>query len=129
MLTDPGKFILDTPTETLGTISGCQVYHMGKNGLPVKEGIGYQLVYSRKYTLKCSIKAMLIDEAAGEEKKKVTLKKGERVTYFRTDNKSYADLRRKDGTVVRVYLKHKDWYYTIDGKPVAKIFKGIIYAG
>lgn len=59
----------------------------GKNGLPVAEGIGYQLIDCKKYTLKSTIKAILIDEATGEEKREVTLKKGERVTYFRTGNK------------------------------------------
>lgn len=93
------------------------------------EEIGYQLIDCKKYTLKFSIKAILIDEAAGEEKREVTLKKGERITYFRTDNKSYAGLRRADGMAVRVHLKHRDWYYTLNGKPVAKIFKGIVYAG
>ena len=65
----------------------------------------------------------------GEEKGKTKLKTGDKVTYYRTDGESWADLKLPDGSIGRVKPVYQDGYRTIDGVDIEKIFDGIMFGG
>lgn len=129
ILTDPGAFKLDTRTDYLSTATAYKSYKIGKDGMPITDDSWYQLQNEWILTLKQPVDAELVDESTGEVKEKVSLKKGEQVQYVRTDDETMADLRRSDGTIVRVAVDTENWPRTIDGIDIETIFDGIIFAG
>lgn len=129
ILTDPEAFKLDTRTEYLSTATAYKSYKIGNDGMPVTDDSWYQLQNDWVLTLKQPISAELVDENTGELVEEVSLNAGEQVRYLRTDNKTLADLRRSDGTIVRVVVDTEKWPRTIDGVDIETIFDGIIFAG
>lgn len=129
IFTDPGAFKLDTRTDYLSTVTAYKSYEIGNDGMPITDDSWYQLQNKWIFILKQPVDAELVDENTGEIMGNVSLKKGEEVQYVRTDDKTMADLKRSDGTIVRVEVDTENWPRTIDGVEIETIFDGIIFAG
>ena len=74
-----------------------------------------------------NVTVSLVSEA-GKNIGKTTLKTGDKVTYYRTDNESWADLKLSDGSIARVNVVCQDGRRTVDGIDIEKVFDGIEYA-
>ena len=126
--TDPQSFVLDTYMQMLGTGYGYADYHVGADGLPVKDSDWYIIENQVEFTMLKDLTVSLVSED-GEEKGKTKLKTGDKVTYYRTDGESWADLKLPDGSIGRVKPVYQDGYRTIDGVDIEKIFDGIMFGG
>lgn len=128
VLTNPEQFRLDTCTAVLGTAYGYDSYHVGENGMPVGEN-GYYTIdngsYLYEFTLTQDLTVPVVDES-GATVGETTLKKGDKVTYYRTDNVSWGDVLLADGRLGRV-IPDMENDYTIDGRCVDEVFDGAFF--
>lgn len=131
VLNNPEEFSLSTRTYLLGTYDGIRTYHMTEDGLPEAEEEWYEMTAPFPdfitFTVQKSFTADVVDEqgaAAGSTE----LSAGETVTYVRTDNASFADVRRSNGQIVRLAVK-ADWPVSVNGMPVEEVLDGVIFAG
>ena len=126
---DPGNFTLDTRTEVLSTLSGSAEYFADDHGIPSpkKDWYLFEGGNQRTFTLLEDVKAQPVDSSAKSES--ITLKKGTKVVYAGTDNKTTAYLALDDGTLATVKVDASSWPKTIDGVDIQKLFDGIIFAG
>ena len=129
-ITNPEGFSLDTGTDVLSTLTGSEPYKVGKNGMPESTGDGFfEFVVGHELTLKRDLEVEIINADTGNVMGKDTVKSGETVIYFRTDDKTRADLKLPDGRIGRVTLMNDEWPYMIDGVEIEDIFDGILWAG
>ena len=112
----------------LGTGYGYAEYHVGADGLPVNDNGWHIIEYQVEFTMLRNVTVSLVSEA-GKNIGKTTLKTGNKVTYYRTDGESWADLKLPDGSIGRVKPVYQDGYRTIDGVDIEKIFDGIMFGG
>lgn len=126
VLTDPDSFMLETWTNLLGIEYGYDSCHVGADGLPVKENDGYFIDSERNFTMLNDLSVTLVDEA-GNSLGEAMLKKGDTVTYCRTDGYTYADLKLSDGRIGRVFTEQSDWNYTVEGADIGELFDGMNY--
>ncbi|MGN0568307.1 MAG: DUF3298 domain-containing protein [Acutalibacteraceae bacterium] len=127
VLTNPQSFVLDTFTNMLGTGYGYAEYHVGADGLPVNDNGWHIIEYQVEFTMLRDVTVSLVSEA-GKNIGKTTLKTGDKVTYYRTDNEGWADLKLSDGSIARVNVVCQDGNRTVDGIDIEKVFDGIEYA-
>lgn len=127
VLTNPQSFVLDTFTNMLGTGYGYAEYHVGADGLPVNDNGWYIIEYQMEFTILRDVTVSLVSEA-GKNIGKTTLRTGDKVTYYRTDNESWADLKLSDRSIARVNVVSQDGKRTVDGIDIEKVFDGIEYA-
>ena len=122
--------VFDTRTDLMSTISGYKNYTLGSNGMPETEDKIYIFQYELTFTAKKDIETQAVDSTTYEETgETVTLKKGDKVVYYGTDDKEYGYLKLESGKIVRVKTTSRDWVKYINGKKVEKLFDGIIFAG
>ncbi len=129
--TDPADFDLEGRTDLLSTNAMYRSYHVGDDGMPVANE-EYDTVLpltSEKLTLKQEITAEVFVTEDSKESAEVKIPKGAVLTFFRTDNKTFMDMKDEDDRVIRLYPKTGDWPQTIDGKDIEEIFDGVIFAG
>lgn len=126
---DPGSFTLDTRTDVLSTLTGTAEYFADNRGIPSPKKDWYLFDSNNQltFTLLEDVKAQRLDD--GTENGGITMKKGTKVVYTGTDNKSTAYLALDDGTLVSVKVDMSDWPKTIDGVDIQKLFDGIMFAG
>lgn len=127
-LTDPTDFVLDGYTTMLGTAFGYDHYHIGADGLPVPEHDWYYITDETEFTMLRDLTVSVVDED-GNVTGKTKAKRGDTVTYYRTDGDVWADIILPDGTIGRVTPEHGDGLWTIDGVDIEEIFEGIMFGG
>ncbi|MGN0379658.1 MAG: PdaC/SigV domain-containing protein [Butyrivibrio sp.] len=128
VLTNPVGFMLDTYTQMLGTAWGCDSYHTGADGLPVQEHEWYTICHNTEMTLLKDLTVQVVDEA-GNAMEKTELKAGDKVSYYRTDGISWADIRLTDGRLVRVNPVHGEKGWTVNGVNPEELFDGVAFGG
>lgn len=126
--TDPEDMLMERRTELLGTASGYARFTVGADGMPERKTEGYTFEREFELTVKKELPATQID-ADGKPGKAVTLTVGETVFYAGTDGETYADLKRADGSTVRLRTDASDYPVRIGDDPVTELFDGILYAG
>ena len=131
MITDPGKFILETRINALSTYGGTQVCSVGKDGMPVSKNDYYDISFPAELTMKTDMEFITLDDKLKETGRTV-VPKGSKLTFLRTDGKSWVDFQVKNDTAeypVRVYYDDSEWPVTVDGTDAEEIFDGMMYAG
>ncbi len=129
--TDTSDFDLVGRTDMLSTNAMYRSYHVGDDGMPVAND-EYDTMLpltSEKLTLKQDIKAEVFVTEDSKESAEVTIPKGTVLYFFRTDNKTFMDMKDEDDRVIRLYPKTDDYPQTIDGKDIEEIFDGVVFAG
>lgn len=123
---DPTHFLLAGNLDVLGTMSGTRPFHVDPaTGLPVAEQDYYDLPQDREpLVTKIAIK---VKQLPGE--KDVEIPAGTQLWFLRSDGKTYADMRLRDGTECRIYITYRGWQGYINGIPEDECFEGIMYAG
>ncbi|MGN0307552.1 MAG: DUF3298 domain-containing protein [Lachnospiraceae bacterium] len=128
VLTNAESFFLDTYIQMLGTGYGYDTYHIGEKGLPVKEHDWYLIGNETEFTIQKDFSLTVVDEE-GNRIGETRLKEGDKVIYYRTDAKTWADLILPDGGIGRVFPQQTEEYWTVDGINVEELFEGIIFGG
>lgn len=121
-MTNPDSFRLSRKTDVLGTSFGTINCYVDENGHPTSDDTVFRIADKKEFELMKDIEVFV----NGKEKK---LKKGEKVTYYGTDNKTFAELVLQDKTIARVYIEAEGWPKTIEGTDITEIFDGLEFAG
>lgn len=129
ILTDLEQFKLATRTDVLSTVDSYKNYRVGQNGMPETEDEWYVIGRELIFTAKKDIVVDKVDEKTGEIGGTATIKAGKPVVYYRVNNENTAELRLKDGSVVRVVVDKNNWPYSINGENIEDLFEGLIFAG
>jgi len=77
-------------------------------------------------TVKEDIKGKNVDIEKNELKDDVTIKKGEKITIYRTNGKDTVILKTENGSYIA--LKYED-ENKFNGKPLEESFDGLLFAG
>ena len=129
-LTNPLDFILDTRTDLLSTQTICRHFYAGNEGKPepLAENEWYGFSWPRELTAKAEFTAVTVDEN-GEEGEPVTVPEGTVLSFYRTDDEDYVDMKLTDGSLARLYVVTESWPHTVDGKDIEELFEGVLFAG
>ena len=132
-LTNPEDFYLKQTTQKLSTVSGYKEYRTGDDGIPVTDDTYFTFDEESTFTftLLQDLEAEVYDEKKNTINGNKTLKAGDEVLYYSTDNERFALLKCSDGTICRVEAVYDSdlGYIAIDGVNIEEIFDGIIFAG
>lgn len=126
VLTDPECFVLDTVIQMLGTSFCFDTYRVGADGLLVKEHDWYTVCGEKELTLLKDLAVTAVGED-GKTAGSTELKAGEKVIYYRTDGKGWADLKLTDGRIVRIEIQNGDGEWTVNGTDIEEVFDGIVF--
>ena len=129
---DPDRMVLDTRQDLLSTYSAHRAYRTDENGriVPLSQwfetgsGYGPALVTARDLPARKVYADP--DRPAGEE---ILVNAGEKLRIARTNGKDLVDLKRGDGSLVRVAVDTSDWPHRIAGEDEAAWFEQLYYAG
>lgn len=129
IITDPLNMHLVKRTDALYTGSGVSLFRVGDNGLPVNTQDYYILSGGLELTVKKDIDTTQIDKDTFDVIGDVTLKEGEKITLYRTDDVTFVDAILSDGKCVRLNVDLDTWPQEVEGKVAEDYFDGIFYAG
>lgn len=129
---DTSHFRLWTRYDLLSTLSASRWYSIGAQDVLIPETAYYDI--SNDYfelTTLIDMELDRIDEESDEvAEEAVTVPKGTKLKFFRSDCETYTDLKDKDGNVWRVKMDEKeDWPPEINGRGISECFDGIMFAG
>ncbi len=130
-VTNPSDMELAGRTDLLSTNNVYRSYHVGDDGMPVAND-EYDLVIpsvAEKLTLKQDIKTDVFVTEDSKESAEVTIQKGTELTFFRTDNETFMDMKDEDDRVVRFYVKTGDWPQKVNDMDIEELFDGCVFAG
>ena len=131
VMTDLDQFYIYVRTNIAGTRSGRYEALIRSDGKI--EASGDKLIYYTSgpdypdLTAKKDKTYDTVDED-GNVTGTTDVKNGDTVTYYRTDDEGFADMKLSDGTIIRLYIDDSDWPYTIDGEDIQSLFDGIVFA-
>lgn len=132
---DPQSFPLQTRMQVLSTYDGERIYSLDEKGMAVTQDPFYLAHSSFPMTLKVSreLPVAFVEATGPQDAGAVTgtgtVPVGEELTIWRTDSKTIADLKRADGSIVRVKYDHVGWPRTIAGEDENLFFEMLYYAG
>ena len=129
--TDPDSFRLCTYISVLSTYGTYKQYRVGADGIPVSDDKYYTCIMKDfSITLKKNFTAEEVDES-GNTIGSVDLKEGDKITFYRSDNRNFADLLTSDGRIVRVTMDFgsDSWGRTMEGEDIYELFDGLMFAG
>lgn len=134
IITDPDNFYIDYRTDVLGTTHIHTLAKIGDDGMPEEYESIYEFGNRFELTLLREITVDTVSEA-GDKTGTLTLKAGDIVRAYRTNEKPYrensevyVDLLTKDGTIIRINVTN-EYPFEVDGIPMDELFDGIMYAG
>ena len=68
--------------------------------------------------------------AAAESSERVEIPAGEELILYRTDNSSYVDMKRADGSICRLEVDlSRGWPQKVNGMDAEECFDGMMFAG
>lgn len=131
LITDPNRFDNRYSVDGIGSAIGSCLTGLGGDGVPVRLDNVYYIVPSAysgmEYTLLCDIEAERVNEA-GESIGTIVLHEGDVVVYYRTDGRTWGDVKTANGRIARFYItRAEDWDwppFRIGDVPVTDIFEG-----
>lgn len=135
---DPGRLVMGTRTQVLGTTSVASLYQIGSSGKITGicdwyaqedlTGNGYSITLKEDLEAQVGTDIYAAPESLTLEKQ--TIEAGTKLQYYRTDGICTADFLTADRKIVRIMIDSLDSYpQTVDGTSVDTLFDGIIFAG
>jgi len=122
---NPEFLRLETKFEILGTRGASATYKLREtDGKPEMTDEAYTFNYGHDVKTIVPLEAELLPEM-----KKTELPVGTLLTPYRTDGKTFVDLKTEDGLVVRLNIDISDWPGKVNGIPEDKCFEELLYAG
>lgn len=125
-ITDPDHIALQSRVDAMSTYHIRQYYKIGDKGLPEAIGEFGDAVETITLTAKADIPGKSVDIAKNELKDDVTVKKGDKITIYRTNGKDTVIFKTDDGKYVA--LKYESGSQ-INGKPLEDLFENLFFAG
>lgn len=131
---NPKHFRLSSRMDTLSTAMAVRDYCVGANGLPEAKQEAYVYCSEIVLTAKVPLAAVLVPEemdmAAAESPEQVEIPAGEELILYRTDNSSYVDVKRADGSICRLEVDlSRGWPQKVNGMDAEECFDGMMFAG
>lgn len=129
-ITNPKSFRLEHRVNNIGSYFGFAEYHVGENGMPVTDDVLFLTEEENELTLLRDLEVEKYDVSAHKIGDKITLKKGETLTHYATNDDKEEYFVLNDGTIVRLILDDGEKYpKKVDGVSVYDIFDNIFLAG
>ena len=128
--TDPSDFILEDRINMFSSYNGQKHYRVGGDGMAEPVDAYFAVTYAMPLKTVKDLPAEALDpdtlEPSGED---ILVPAGEELTIVRTDALQFADMRRTDGSMVRVSIDEPGWPRTIAGEDEGAYFEMMYYAG
>jgi len=131
VLANPDKFYIEKISQFFCTASGYREYFINQSGMAEAKNIN--LIFDESHmielTMRRNIEVDIHNTKTGKSEGKRTLRKGEKVKYFSTDDVKYIYLKCEDGTICRKQVESDDYPTRIDGVDINDLFDGLFFAG
>jgi len=125
VITNPGKMLLEKRIDILGTRMAWANFSVNfEKGIIEQADADYSIEDDTPLTALINIKAIKISD-----KKPCEIVEGTAVYPYRTDCKTYVDVKDGSGNVYRIEINCDDYTVKINGKPETECFSDIMYAG
>ncbi len=122
---NPEHFTLQTRFEILGTRGGTAVFKISKShGKPEMTDDAYTFIYGHDVKTAIPLEAELLPDMEETE-----LPAGTLLIPYKTDGKSYVDLKTENGGIVRLDIDVSDWPRMVNGIAEDECFEELLYAG
>ena len=119
--TDPRDMIFEGRVNSFDYVRYFAHYYLGEDGMPVIKD-GYSNIEADiELTLKKDIEAMEVDERGGEVRKGL-LKKGDKITFYRTDARNIIDFENEEGRLYRFEFSDMDYPPKANGEDIGELF-------
>ncbi|MBO5550557.1 MAG: hypothetical protein J5966_01240, partial [Lachnospiraceae bacterium] len=116
--------------ELLSTYNAYGRFETGEDGFPVLKGDYLTVPDSFTLTSIAEIKSDIVDEDGNVTEKDAELKKGEKLTLYRTDGNETVDATLSDGRIVRFKVTGSNYPHKVNGViDEDKLFEGLFYSG
>ena len=128
---DPECLIMGVRINLLSTYQGIRSYRVGEDGMPepLEKDYAVQSPWAPLHTID-EVPVNEVDPETGEASPEVTdVPAGEDLYLWRTDGESYVDMKREDGSIVRILVTMDGWPAYIDGREAEEYFETLYYAG
>lgn len=125
--TDVTGVVLESRIDALSTTNGNDRYHINGDGLPEGENGYYTLESEIFFTTLVDLEMTEVDEK-GNPGAAITVSKGSRVRYYRTDGETWSDFLLEDGRIGRVQIG-TEWPQSVNGMELESVFDGTFFAG
>ncbi len=130
-INDPMHFLISERDFKMGTFDQHAYHEVGSDGMPsvLDPYWSYAETEYFSITTKMDMKVMKVDDE-GNELGFDTLKRNTGVIPYRTDDKSYIDIKDEDGNIWRLSLstgEYDEWF--IEEQQADELFDGLLYAG
>ena len=123
---NPDKLVFQERVDAMSTYYMARPYKINDKGIPEASDEFGEASSEITLTLKTDIQAKSVDIAKNELKDDVSLKKGDKITIYRTNGKDTVIFKTSDGSYVG--LKY-DSSFEFNGKPTEETFDGAVFAG
>lgn len=121
---DPDDFYLSERLDVLSTYIGHRRFRIGEGAMPEPLEPFYTMTEGLEVTAKQAVPAFC-SQKPGEP---CQIPEGQTVTIYRTDGKSWVDLKADSGEIYRVNV-NPEWPQTIGGIEIEAYFEGLRFAG
>lgn len=132
VMIDPEAMILGGRTELLSSMQMERSYRAGKDGRlePNDKYFALKPWEDFQLTLKQDIELEVLESLETEKSHRETVKKGTKISFIRTDDKSITDCRTDDGRIVRFHVNGDVWPHIVEDKyPIEELLDNTIFAG
>ena len=125
-ITNPDKLVFQERVDAMSTYYIARPYKINDKGIPEAAEEFGEATSDITLTLKSDIQAKSVDIAKNELKDDVSLKKGDKITIYRTNGKDTVIFKTSDGSYVGLKYEKS---FEFNGKPTEETFDGAVFAG
>ncbi len=125
-ITNPDKLVFQERVDAMSTYYIARPYKINDKGIPEATEEFGEATSDITLTLKTDIQAKSVDIAKNELKDDVSLKKGDKITIYRTNGKDTVIFKTSDGSYVGLKYEKS---FEFNGKPTEETFDGAVFAG
>lgn len=125
-ITNPDKLVFQERVDAMSTYYIARPYKINDKGIPEAAEEFGEATSDITLTLKSDIQAKSVDIAKNELKDDVSLKKGDKITIYRTNGKDTVIFKTSDGSYVGLKYEKS---FEFNGKPTEETFEGAVFAG
>lgn len=126
---DPERMAMRRRLSMLSSVTVSRDYRVGLSGLPQPIDAFPYAVSDLTLTAKRDIDAWMADSETGELVYDQVLPAGTKLSFLRTDGKTFWDLLSEGGDCYRVWVDRSDGGQTVGGVNISDCFDGLMFAG
>ena len=126
---DPERMTIRSRSSLLSTVTISRDYRVGLGGMPQPIDPFFRTDSSLTLTAKRDVDAWKADSETGELFYDLVLPAGTKLSFLRTDGKTFWDLLSEGGDCYRVWVDRADGGQTVGGVSIYDCFDGLMFAG